>query len=454
VREQIYGNNGHFSTISKAFYAEDGWKLMDDRLLVSLGLRDDDFNNMNKIGQSFVHLKQQWAPRLGLTFDVNKDGKTKLFATWGRYTMPIASNTNIRFSGGEIYTQDYYVLNSVDPVTKLPVVGAQLGPHYVLPGEDGLMKDPKTIINQDLKPMYQDEFIVGFQMPVNKDWTVGVRGIHREMTHFIEDIGADVVPGDDSTYVDVLTNPGQTLNIYADLGDGKGLRQFIVPANKQGYGGQIAPPAIRKYYAAEFFFEKINNGKWWLQGSYTLSHSYGNDEGYVLSDIAQTDAGITELYDYPQLMDGRYGNLANDRRHKFKLFGAYKLTDEWQIGANLLVQSGTPKLAIGYYPGSDANLQAYGAAYFYNNGVLVPRGSLGNTPLVKQLDLTVKYAPTWGRRKLSLGLDVFNVFNSHTPTEVYQYAENGGSGTPNPQFGTPTHYQVPIYVRISASYKY
>jgi hypothetical protein len=84
----------------------------------------------------------------------------------------------------------------------------------------------------------------------------------------------------------------------------------------------------------------------------------------------------------------------------------------------------------------------------------VPRGSLGNTPLMKQLDLSMKYTPTWGRQKLSLGLTVFNVFNSRTPTEVYQYAENGGSGTPNPQFGTPTQYQIPIYVRISATYKY
>ncbi len=454
VREQIYGNNGHFSTISKAYYIEDNWKLMDERLLLSLGLRNDEFNNMNKVGQSFVDLKNQWAPRLGATFDINKDDRSKLFATYGRYTMPIANNTNIRFSGGEIYTQDYYVLNSVDATTHLPTVGAQLGAHYVLPGEDGALKDPKTIVNQDLKPMYQDEVIVGYQTAVNKDWTAGVRGTYREMTHFIEDIGADVVPGDDSTYVDVLTNPGHTLNIWADLGDGKGLRQFIVPANQQGYGGQIAPPAVRKYIAAEFFFEKSNNGKWWLQGSYTLSHSWGNDEGYVLSDIAQTDAGLTELYDYPQLMDGRWGNLANDRRHKIKLFGAVKLNSEWQMGFNALVQSGTPKLAIGYYPGNDANLQAYGAAYFYNNGKLVPRGSLGNTPVTKQLDVSFKYTPAWGRQKISFGADIFNVFNFKTVTEYYQYAENGGSGTPNPFFGTPTVYQTPIYVRLSAAYKF
>ncbi len=454
VREQVYSNSGSFTTQATAPYLEDNWKVMDDRLLLSVGVRSDEFNNKNKNGQSFVNLKNQWGPRLGATFDVNKDGKSKIFANWGRYTMPVANNTNIRFSGGEIYSQTYYVLNSVDPTTKLPTVGAQLGPVYFLPGEDGTMKDPKTIVNQDMKPMYQDEFIVGYQTQLNKDWTVGVRGTYRTMTHFIEDIGVDLIPGDDSTYADILTNPGQTLRVWQDLGDGKGLRQFVLAGNQQGYGGQIQPLANRKYYAAEVFFEKINNGKWWLQGSYTLSHSYGNDEGSVLSDVAQVDNGLTQLFDYPQIMNGAYGNLNNDRRHKLKLFGAYKLTDEVQVSANILVQSGTPKVVEGYWPGNDANLAAYGAAFHYINGVLYPRGSLGNTPMTKELDLSVKYTPKWGEKKLSFSMDVFNVFNFKSPTEFYATAENGGSGVPNPQFNTPTNYQTPAYARFSCSYKY
>ncbi|MFI5357532.1 MAG: hypothetical protein ACHQ4G_09370, partial [Opitutales bacterium] len=325
---------------------------------------------------------------------------------------------------------------------------------YVLPGESGAIPDPRTNINQDLKPMYQDEWIVGFQREVNKDWTVGMRGTYRLMTHFIEDIGVDLVPGDDNTYADILTNPGQTLRVMGDPYGTGTLKQYILTPSQQGYGGEIAPPASRKYYGLEFFFEKIFDGKWWLQGSYTWSHSYGNDEGYVLSDIAQTDAGITELYDYPQIMDGRYGNLANDRRHKIKLFGAYMVTPEIQVAANFLMQSGTPKLAIGYWPGNDPNLGAYGAAFFYVNGKVVPRGSIGNTPMMSQLDLSAKYTPDWAHGKVTFGLDLFNAFNSRTVLEQYQYAENGGSGTPNPEWGAATVYQRPIYVRISASYKY
>ena len=49
------------------------------------------------------------------------------------------------------------------------------------------------------------------------------------------------------------------------------------------------------------------------------------------------DAGITTSFDFPGLMDGGYGYLPNDRRHSLKVFGAYKFSDEWTVGANLLV---------------------------------------------------------------------------------------------------------------------
>jgi hypothetical protein len=120
----------------------------------------------------------------------------------------------------------------------------------------------------------------------------------------------------------------------------------------------------------------------------------------------------------------------------------------------VLVQSGTPRVVEGYSPANDANLQAYGPAFHYINGVVVPRGSLGNQPMMKQLDLTLRYTPKWGEKKLSLSMDIFNVFNSHTVTETFATAENGSSGVPNAQFLTPTAYQTPVYARFSASYKY
>ena len=123
----------------------------------------------------------------------------------------------------------------------------------------------------------------------------------------------------------VLTNPGtdstQFCEWYVVPGDptsGTELRLTTVPADDLGF-----PEAERTYEAIELTFRGVM-GDLSLQGSYTYSKNKGNTEGYVKSDIGQDDAGITQDFDIPQLMDGAYGYLPNDRRHKMKMWGSYQ----------------------------------------------------------------------------------------------------------------------------------
>src|SRR5690606_10037983 len=152
------------------------------------------------------------------------------------------------------------------------------------------------------------------------------------------------------------------------------LTLVTIPAEGLGL-----PAPKRIYKAVELFFE----GNWdnfFLQGSYTWAKSNGNTEGYVKSDIGQDDAGITQDFDFPGLMEGAEGPLPNDLRHTLKVFGAYQVSDEWRIGGNVLIQSGRPINCLGYYAGdSDPIAIFYGAASFYCGGVLNPRGSFGRT---------------------------------------------------------------------------
>src|SRR5690606_7930803 len=120
--------------------------------------------------------------------------------------------------------------------------------------------------------------------------------------------------------------------------------------------------------------------KWSMNASYTWSKSYGNTEGLVKSDIGQDDAGITQDFDFPELMDGAYGSLPNDRRHTFKAYGAYALTEDLTIGANFLLQSGRPTTAFGI--GHPNGRPSYGDTFYVTNPdtgdlTLVPRGTFG-----------------------------------------------------------------------------
>jgi hypothetical protein len=458
ARKRSYANGGLFSTREQALYAEDNIKLLNDRLLLSVGLRNELFDNKNSLGQTFVKINNQWGPRLGAAFDPAKDGRSKFFANYGRYYLPIATNTNMRLAGGENYYEEYYTLNSLN-ADFTPNIGAQIGGRTVF--ADGTIKPPRQIVDHNLKPMFQDEYIVGYQRALSKTWTAGFRGTYRNVVRFIEDMAIDEtlnayaraqgIPtskfnaGGNDYYV--LSNPGQTVTFNVDFNDGKGSRAVTFSPAELRY-----PLAERQYVGLELFFERVNDGKWFLQGSYTLSWSWGNDEGSVLSDIGQADPGLTQLFDHPGLMDHSYGYLANDKRHKFKLFGAYALTSQIQAGGNLRIESGTPLNSLGYHP-TDAFARAYGADSFYTNGVPAPRASVGRNPWVTQIDLTVKYRPEWAKRKISIGVDVFNVLNAHKNTEKNQAGEIGLM-QPNPAFGLPTVFQSPRSVRLSMTYDY
>lgn len=458
ARKRMYSNSGNFQTEAQAFYIEDNAKFIENRLVLSAGLRDETFNNKNSRGETFVKMDGQWAPRLGASFDLQGDGKSKLFANWGRYHLPVATNTNIRLAGGESFYEEYYILNSLN-ADSTPNIGAQMGGRTVF--ADGSIKDPKQIVDKNLKPMYQDEIILGYQRALTKNWTAGIRGTYRKVQRFIEDMAIDEtlnayaltqgIPtskfkaGGNDYYV--LSNPGQPVAFNIDLNDGKGVRTVTFSPKELRY-----PNATRQYVAGELFFERLYDGKWMLQGSYTHSYSWGNNEGSVLSDNGQADAGLTVLFDHPGLMDHSTGYLANDKRHKLKLFGSYSLTKQYQVGANLRVESGTPLNAFGFHP-TDPFAAAYGADSFYNNGIANSRGSAGRSPWITQLDLNLKYRPEWGKNKVSFTISAFNIFNSHKWTEMNQIAEIGLK-SPNPTFGLPRSFQSPRSARLMMSYEY
>jgi len=79
VVKYVYANGGTFRVEQKAFYLEDRWQVTDNWLL-SLGLRNESFQNFNADGIVYVEQKNQWAPRIGATWDVFGDSSLKVFA--------------------------------------------------------------------------------------------------------------------------------------------------------------------------------------------------------------------------------------------------------------------------------------------------------------------------------------------------------------------------------------
>lgn len=408
-----------------------------------------------------------------MSWDVNGDSSLKVFGNAGRYFIPIASNTNIRASGAEVLTEQFFTFGSIDPTTGAPIgLGPQIGGTNV----NGSLTppNPASVASKSLEPMYQDEFIIGAQWQLTDIWTAGVRGIRREVKNGVEDFCShDAITAfvQDQGYEDfdgstipscIILNPGRSLDVDLDVtGDGD-LQSFSIPANVLGLGN-----FERSYNALEVFWE-ANTDRWFFQGSYTWAHSYGNIEGSVNSTLEQDDAGLTQDFDHPLFQDGAYGNLPNDRRHTLKAFGSYQLNDQWRLGSNLLVQSGRPVNCNGFVPlddldpdGSDVgSLAFYGASSFYcrrSDGgpqELTHRGQFGRTPWTYNIDFLAAYQPTWAEG-LTFQVDVFNVFNTQRVTE---YSEQGdlirADESISLNFLNDVNYQTPRSVRLSVRYEF
>lgn len=460
VRRRNYSVGGSFSTFSDAYYIQDVWQVT-DKLTFELGLRNESFENLNAEGGVFVAVEDQWAPRLAAVYDPIGDGRQKIFANWGEYYLPIAANTNIRMAGNETYIHDFYDWDgtSVDGQG----VPTGLGPIYRSDVfGDGTVPDTRSVADANLDAMYQEEYILGYQWTLDNDIQLSVKGIQRKLATSIEDVAIDAAVIDyynttgtwnaGGTVEDaftgfhqyVLTNPGEPMRVYIPETD----ETINLAASQLGYD-----QVYRDYRAIELTANRPLADGWTADLSYTYAISKGNHEGYVKSDNGQDDAGITTNFDQPGLVDFSNGRLPNDRTHTFKAWGSYQFDNGLSIGTNLLMQSGRPISCFGEHP-SDVFAQEYGAASHYCQGSAVPRGSLGRTDNIKQIDLTAQYNFDFGNAgSMLLSLDVFNIMNFDSVQRVYETGDTA-SGAPDDDFLKPVNYQLPRSLRLTARYNF
>jgi hypothetical protein len=464
--------SGSFQVNNSAFYVEDNWKV-NKNLFVSSGLRAETFDNKNAAGVSFIKKERMLAPRLGFAYDVTGAGDTKVYGNLGRYFIPVASNTNIRATRGESFIQRFYGYSSKDPVTQAPIgLTAPIGIPQIV--SDGSLPNPATIADINLKPMNQDEVMLGFQRALNKEWTFGVKGIHRRINDGMDDycshIGFDnwakdkgYKNFDSSTMATcMMVNPGNDVTLMIDVNNDGKLVKSTVPASYLGLAKYT-----RLHNSLEFTLDRPFDGKWGLSGSYVLARTTGTAEGYVNSVINQEDAGITQDFDFGSLTDGSNGRLSNDRRHTIKVFGNYALTDTLRAGFNGSVTSGRPTSCIGFVPSyrpdySDAQNYTTASSYYCLNSegksVLRQRGTAGETPWLATVDFQLAYMPKMSHGKLTVAMDIFNIFNSQRPVEtieVNDYSrETVATGKRNPNYGLPSGFQAPRSVRFTARYEF
>lgn len=500
VEFNTFRNGGSFSGENEAFYIQDAWDVT-EQLTLNLGVRLDKFRLSDSGGGEFVNFDSEIGPRLGFTYDPMNDGRSRLFGSFGRYYLPVASNTAFRGAANELSFSQYFLLGGYTPVAPgtftgatgaveqtsgtaivaqrpydangLPLaLGAQVvgynaavacpaglgapspvGIRACTVTADGTVKDSSSFASENLETTMEEEFILGYERKVGDLWTFTGSLVYRDLVRSAEDVAIDAavlalcdregIVGCDDIYTGfhqyVVVNPGVDSTILLlDALPGETQRRTVdFTAEELNY-----PEATRTYTALELSFERAFDGVWALQGSWTLSKSEGNSEGYVNSTFGQSDAGITQDFDQPGLTEGTTGLLPNHRLHSFKLFGSYAVTPNLLVGANINVSSGRKFGCLGLHP-TDEFAQAYGASSNYCNGQLIPRGTARTSDWTQNIDFSLRYTvpENFVPGNLVLRADLFNAFNLDGVTELYEIGENVN-------YLRPTNYQSPRSIRV------
>lgn len=477
VDQFFRASGGGAGSIQKAYYLEDRWQVAKN-VLLSLGARNESFSVQNTDGDSFIKLDNTWQPRLGAVWDVRGDSSLKVFGNIGRYALSVPANVAIRQANGALNADNYYTYTGINAdgtpsgltrivpgaaailcgagTTNPAAVGAQSSNR-----ECGQAKDPKEQAITDLKPHIQDEFIIGMEQALSKEWAWGSKLTYRTLRSAIDDSCPGGVCG--------VMNPGEGGTFLVADGHG-GYTPVTFTAAQAGL------PKVHREYTAIDLFAEYQDSKFYGKIEYTWSKNNGNAEGQLNSTLdtgngGQSDVSVTADWDQPEIMVGSDGLLPNNRTHQFKLFGSYKLTNEWTVGGSAIIQSGRPRSCMGPYYYQFADHYPTAGGYYHYCGVpgiqtqandpnvvpnagfvLSPRGTYGETPWTYTFNASVTYAPK-AVKGLSATVDVLNVFNTQTVTSYYDISAVNRTESA-PRFGQELYYTDPRKVRITARYDF
>lgn len=340
----------------------------------------------NRYNMYELPFKKMLQPRLSLVKAVN--GTDTVYASFARYnpaasSLPRAASWDRNLLGQ--FIDGHFDANGV--LFAAVPVGSSSGKLFV----------------QDMTPRTTDEFLIGTSMQLSNQWSARVYGRHRKSSHFWEDTNNNArqaynppagIPRD--LYIPDLT--ARTTQITSG--------SSYVIAELDG--------AYTKYYEATVESD-FSNDKFFLRGSYTWSHYYGNtdQDNTTVGNDAAIFIGSSNLADSGgrQLWDNKDGDLRGDRRHMLKMYGYYNLPWNATMGGYFIAQSGHPWEAWNYraYPTSIVGTSTSDTIRYAE-----PAGSRLTKPH-HQID--VNYTQSFrlrGRTNLQVVADVYNVFNNQT----------------------------------------
>jgi hypothetical protein len=388
-----YGYDVEGRNDRQSFYAQDSWHV-NDRVTINPGIRFDWIKGSHPaLGK--IYDTKNFQPRIGVAYDVTGNNNTVLRAHYGQYYE--AAFTSI-FTRGVPGIEDYVTLewngSTYEEIDRVPALIYH--------------------IDDDIKHPRVDEFMVGVERAIGPDLRFQATGVFRDNKNLIDSVFPDARWSPVTLTNSLPSANGATFTGYAwanpNESEGNGLImnpkgfQYLTPS------GQVIGTAdpFRKYRGLILALNKRFTNRWQGNISYVLSKA----EGTVDNTSTENDAQ-TRVWENPSLaLINRDGNLRNDRRHEFKVYGTYQVP-VIDVGINAIWLSYSGRTWTPYHQYTNAQL-AFPPSSTGRRVFLEPRGT-SRMPWQNTLDLRFdKQFRIGSRDRISAYVDVTNFFNNDT----------------------------------------
>ncbi len=467
-RMQRFGTTGSAHNRSQALYIQDKWQI-GGRVTLNLGVRAESENlpafNTGS-GRPGVAISIPWgrkiAPRLGGSFDILGNGKSRIYASYGWFYDRLKFELPRGSFGGDFFRRDYFPILSTNPQYSYYTAARIIGnftdpigggnpslagglsifqadfriPSNLTPAQFTALGLPLGGVDPDLKPFRQDEFTVGYEQELSKDYVISARYTRKNVHDAIED-QANLGLFEAESY------------IIGNVGVG------LAYTSRQAAGVAKQTKVQRLYNGLELGFTKRFGKNYFYSMNYTFSRLYGNYSGLASSDeFGRTSPGVNRFFDYSingfnALGQPDNGRLATDRPHVFKAYGGY--TFDWRGSKSNATEfsffttamSGTPQTTFVTVVATAVPLSV--------------RGDLGRTPTFTQTDGAINHSYRFGRDnrfKLVFNLNLLNIFNENnvtslSPTRWLNVGAVSGDDV-DPLYDPTTQTLIPILNKVLA----
>lgn len=359
---------------------------------------------------------------MSLSWDPWADGKTKVFASWGRFY-------------DKIFLRSLTLEQGPDSVTRVYQFEPRGVDDYGIPNNrigKPLFQSPlsMTAVDRSLKTPYSVEGTIGAQREISPEMSVSIRYVTRDYHDQLQDVDVNHRLEIDPATGRPADRIGEAKCDPTCSNNSNGVADLYV---ENFYFNRIlllGNPNEQTYRGWEFELVRRLHRKWQMEASYTYSIARGDAESY-----------LSALGNDPSLTEWESGYLDYDQRHVIKVNAIAFLPHNWRLGGTAVWASGLPFSETANFSDSDdvgynQIRRLFGQLGSTGYGFTAQPRNIHRNSASYLFNARVMKSFVMGKASSSAFLEVYNLLNSDN-LRVHELVVVPGAGPGGPGYRPP-----------------